>query len=161
MLRFQSHLPITFWGECILTTIHIINRLPTLLLHKKTSFEILYKKPPDYSRMRVFGCITFATIVNPSSKFSPRATKCIFLGYPIGQKAYKLYNISTRKIFTNRNVVFLEDTFHHYTKTLSTPSALPIPLSLEFDLSPHLSPKTTSFIDSHPLPPQLRQLPRH
>ena len=112
-LRFQSHLPITFWGECILTAVHLINRLPTLLLHKKTPFEVLYNKVPDYSRMRVFGCISFATIVNPSSKFSPRATKCIFIGYPMGQKAYKLYDITTKKIFTNRDVVFLEDTFHH------------------------------------------------
>jgi transposase InsO family protein len=86
-LHFQSHLPITFWGECILSAVHIINRLSTLLLHKKTPFEILYNKLPDYSRMRVFGCVAFATIVNPSSKFSPRATKCIFLGYPMGQKA--------------------------------------------------------------------------
>jgi transposase InsO family protein len=86
-LHFQSHLPITFWGECILSAVHIINRLSTLLLHKKTPFEILYNKLPDYSRMRVFGCVAFATIVNPSSKFSPRATKCILLGYPMGQKA--------------------------------------------------------------------------
>jgi transposase InsO family protein len=86
-LHFQSHLPITFWGECILSAVHIINRLSTLLLHKKTPFEILYNKLPDYSRMRVFGCVAFATIVNPSSNFSPRATKCIFLGYPMGQKA--------------------------------------------------------------------------
>jgi hypothetical protein len=36
-LRFQSHLPITFWGEYILTVVHIINCLPTLLLHKKNT----------------------------------------------------------------------------------------------------------------------------
>ena len=100
--RFQSHLPITFWGECILTVVHVINHLPALLLHKKTSFQILYNKLPDYSRMRVFSYIAFATVVIPSSKFSPRATKCIFLGYPIGQKAYKLYDIATQKKFTRK-----------------------------------------------------------
>ena len=84
-----------------------------MLLHNKTPFEILYNKLPDYSCMRVFGCIAFATIVNPSLKFTPRATKCIFLGYPMRQKAYKLYDIATQKIFTNRDVVFLEDTFYH------------------------------------------------
>ncbi|CAH9103441.1 unnamed protein product [Cuscuta europaea] len=31
-LRFQSGLPINFWGECILTTVYIINRLPSPII---------------------------------------------------------------------------------------------------------------------------------
>jgi hypothetical protein len=144
-LRFQSHLPFTFWGECILTAVHIINCLPTLLLHKKTPFEILYNKLPDYSRMRVFGCIAFATIVNPSLKFSPCATKCIFLGYPMGPKACKLYDLVTQKIFTNRDVVFLEDTFYHPPQVnppAHNPPALSIPLPILSDSYSHLPPSS-------------------
>jgi len=158
-LYFQSHLPITFWGECILTAIHIINRLPTLLLHKKTPFEILYHKLPDYSRIRVFGCVAFATIVNPSSKFSPRATKCIFLGYPMGQKAYKLYDIATQKIFTNRDVVFLEDTFYHPPQVYPpahNPPGLPIPLPIVSDSYSHL-PSSSVIID--PFDPPISSSP--
>ena len=82
-LRFQSHLPIKFWGECVLTTAaYLINCLPTPLLSKKSPFEILYNKPPSYSHMRVFGCLAYATSVHPPSKFSPRAHRCVFLGYP-------------------------------------------------------------------------------
>lgn len=55
--HFQSHLPIYFWGECVLTAVYNINHLLTLLLQKKTPFEILYHKLLDYSRMRVFGCV--------------------------------------------------------------------------------------------------------
>ena len=84
--------------------------------------------------MHVFGCLPFATVLNPSSKFSPRATKCIFIGYPMGQKAYKLYDIATKKFFINRDVFFHEDTFHHSPQvapnTNSTPPKVPISIPL-------------------------------
>ena len=43
-LRFQAHLPIGFWGECVLTAGHLINRTPSQVLGGKTPYEILYGK---------------------------------------------------------------------------------------------------------------------
>ncbi|KAL6323616.1 hypothetical protein AAG906_039210 [Vitis piasezkii] len=95
--------------QCALT-VHIINRLPSPILSFKTPFERLYLKPPTYSHLRVFGCLAYATNVHVSHKFDHRAIACIFIGYPVGQKAYKLFNLSTRKIFT-RDVRFHENRF--------------------------------------------------
>ncbi|CAL2242392.1 unnamed protein product [Prunus armeniaca] len=120
-LRFQSNLPIKFWGECVLTAVYLINRFPTSLLHNKTPFDILYHKAPSYNHMRVFGCLAYATSVHPSSKFAPRAHKSVFIGYPIGQKAYKLYDLETHKTFTSRDVLFMEDTFPFSSPDPSTP----------------------------------------
>ncbi|CAL2274238.1 unnamed protein product [Prunus armeniaca] len=120
-LRFQSNLPIKFWGECVLTAAYLINRFPTSLLHNKTPFDILYHKAPSYNHMRVFGCLAYATSVHPSSKFAPRAHKSVFIGYPIGQKAYKLYDLETHKTFTSRDVLFMEDTFPFSSPDPSTP----------------------------------------
>jgi transposase InsO family protein len=39
--RFQAHLPLHFWAECVSTAVHIINRLPTPLLSHQTPFERL------------------------------------------------------------------------------------------------------------------------
>jgi len=109
--------------------------------------------------MRVFGCVAFATIVNPSSKFSPRATKCIFFCYPMGQKAYKLYDIATQKIFTNWDVVFLEDTFYHPPQdnpTTHNPPALPIPLPIVSDSYSHLP---SSSLITDPFDPPISSSP--
>jgi len=81
------------------------------LLSCQTPFECLYGKLPSYSHIRVFGCLAYATNVHVSHKFAPRDQKCAFLGYPLRQKAYKLYDLETHQVFTSCDVVFHEDIF--------------------------------------------------
>ncbi|RVW37728.1 Retrovirus-related Pol polyprotein from transposon RE1 [Vitis vinifera] len=100
-LKFHAQVPTQFWGECALTAVHIINRLPSPVLSFKTPFELLYSKPPSCSHLRVFGCLAYATNVHTSHKFDYRAMPSIFIGYPVGQKAYKLFDLSTKKIDPN------------------------------------------------------------
>ncbi|RVW77586.1 Retrovirus-related Pol polyprotein from transposon RE1 [Vitis vinifera] len=134
--RFQAHLPLPFWAECVSTAVHIINRLPTPLLSRQTPFERLYGKLPSYSHIRVFGCLAYATNVHVPHKFAPRAKRCIFLGYPVGQKAYKLYDLDTHQMFTSRDVVFHETIFPYESIPSPSSNSDPvIPLSIS-DLSP-------------------------
>ena len=53
-LRFQAHLPLTFWGERILIAAYLINLTPTLVLSNRTPYEVLYGKMPTYTHLRVF-----------------------------------------------------------------------------------------------------------
>jgi hypothetical protein len=41
-LRFQANLPLFFWGECVLTATHLINRIPTPILSNKSPYEVLF-----------------------------------------------------------------------------------------------------------------------
>ena len=111
-LLFQSKLPTKYWGECILTATYIINRLPSTYLHNKCPFTILYNQEPQYSHMRSFGCLCFPTThKHQRTKFEPRATPHVFLGYPFGVKGYKVLSLSSNKVHISRDVVFNETVF--------------------------------------------------
>ena len=66
-LRFQAGLPLKFWGECVLTATHLINRTPSRVLKGKCPYEILHLQPPSYDHLKVFGCLCFVQI-RPTSK---------------------------------------------------------------------------------------------
>jgi len=51
-LLFQSHLPLKYWGECLLTATYLINRMLTVLLKFQTPFEMLFGKTPQYHYLK-------------------------------------------------------------------------------------------------------------
>lgn len=89
---FHSLIPKQFWGNVILITTYIINRLSTSLLYWKISYKTLLNTKPEYSSIKVFGCLCYAANTLPhEDKFQSRALKCIFIGYPIGRNGHLLY----------------------------------------------------------------------
>ncbi|CAH9133273.1 unnamed protein product [Cuscuta epithymum] len=110
-LRFQSGLPIDFWGECILTAVYIINRLPSPIISNKSPCEMLFGKIPSYEHLRVFGCLVYAHDNKRKDKFGERGSPCIFLGYPYGQKAYRVFDLRKQDIYSSRDVTFFENEF--------------------------------------------------
>jgi len=95
-----------------LTATHLINRLPTSYLNNKCPFEVLYKKQPNYSFLRNFGCLCYPTIPKVHrDKFEPRTNPHVFVGYPFGTKGYKVLCLTTKKIHVSREVIFHENVF--------------------------------------------------
>ena len=152
-LRFQAHLPLSFWGECVLTAAFLINKLPTPLLGLKSPHEILFGKVPSYSSLRVFGCLCFAKHMNIKHKFDFRAKPHIFVGYPYGTKGYRIYDPSIRRIHVSRDVIFYESIFPYRDATTSPQSNDIVITTLEEEHS-NSWPTPNSIQIPHPIPPQ-------
>ncbi|XP_026380001.1 uncharacterized protein LOC113274816 [Papaver somniferum] len=115
-LRFQSNLPIYFWGECALDAAYLINRTPTLILNNKTTYEILFGKQPPYNQLKVFGCLCYVHDQGSNGdKFAIRGRRCVFLGYPFGKKSWKVYDLDARRFLVSRDVKFCEYQFPYRT----------------------------------------------
>nr|GEU40612.1 putative ribonuclease H-like domain-containing protein [Tanacetum cinerariifolium] len=50
-LMFQG-VPLSFWSDCVLTAVYLINRLPSSILNGKTAYELVYNKKHNLSHLR-------------------------------------------------------------------------------------------------------------
>jgi hypothetical protein len=99
-----------FWVDTFLTSIYVINRLPTSVLNNSSPFEKLFHRSLDYSFLKVFGCKCFP-LLRPytSHKLDFRSKPCIFLGY--SYKGYRHFDLLSKKVYLSRHVVFDEASF--------------------------------------------------
>ncbi|KAL0401884.1 UNVERIFIED_CONTAM: Retrovirus-related Pol polyprotein from transposon TNT 1-94 [Sesamum latifolium] len=157
-LLFHASVPTKFWGDAILTATFLINRTPTKLLNWATPYEKLHGHPLTYDHLRTFGSLCYATNTTPhKTKFHPRASKCIMLGYAMTQKAYKLYDLENHTVLHSRDVQFYESVLPFATSSASpNPTPLPIiPL-----LADHLlSPPTEAGVPQEPIPADNQIIP--
>lgn len=99
----QAFIPHKYWDEIFSSVVYLINRLPSST--SSIPFTTLFNKTPDYSFLRVLGCLCFPyTRAYNDHKLQPRALPCVFLGYALSQKGYKCLHIPTNRILVSRNV---------------------------------------------------------
>jgi hypothetical protein len=94
-----------FWAAATSRTCYLINKSPSIPLDKKTPIEVWSRTPTDYSHLRVL--ITLLIHIG-NGKLDPRPIMCVFLGYGLGVKAYRLWNPNIKRILMSSNVVFNE-----------------------------------------------------
>ena len=71
-------------------------------------------KKPSVSNLRVFGCVAYSHIPKDErTKLSPKARRCIFLGYGEVTRGYRLYDPSKVCVIHNRDVIFDETCLGH------------------------------------------------
>ena len=124
-LIFQSKVPLCFWEDCVLTAIHLINRIPLKSLGNKSPYKMLFHSPPSYHHLKCFGYLCFvSTLPHNRNKFAPRAKKCVFLSYPYGIKGYKVLNLESNSVYISRDVIFYEHIFPYVTSSQPSTSYL-------------------------------------
>ncbi|GKA43079.1 putative ribonuclease H-like domain-containing protein [Tanacetum coccineum] len=106
----DSKLPTTFWAEAVNTACYVQNRVLVVKPHNKTPYELFRGRTPSLSFMKPFGChVTILNTLDHLGKFDGKSDDGFFVGYSLNSKAFRVYNIRTRKVEENLHVRFLED----------------------------------------------------
>ncbi|GJZ64730.1 putative ribonuclease H-like domain-containing protein [Tanacetum coccineum] len=104
--RIRQHLS----AEAVSTACYVLNRVLVTRPHNKTPYELLSRKVPNISHLKPFGC--HVTILNSSDhlgKFEGKTDEGFLVGYSAHSKAYRVYNLSNKKIEETLNMRYMED----------------------------------------------------
>ncbi|TYK14395.1 Cysteine-rich RLK (RECEPTOR-like protein kinase) 8 [Cucumis melo var. makuwa] len=162
-LMLSTSLPSYLWGDIILTAAHLINRMPSCILHLQTPLDCLKESYPSTRLvsevpLRVFGCTTYVHNFGPNqTKFTPRAQACVFVRHPLHQHGYKCFHPPSRKYFVTMDVTFCENRPYFPVSHLQGESVREESNNtFEFVEPTHI---TVSDIDPHPIILPTNQVP--
>lgn len=117
-LLHHASLPPIFWTFAFQTTAYLINHLPIPGLNMTTPHHILFKTPPNYNKLKIFGFLCFPWLKPyTNNKLEPRSEPCIFLGYSPTQSAYICFNFKNNKFYHSRNLQFVETVYPYSSKS--------------------------------------------
>ena len=137
-----ASVPKHYWAEAVSAAVYIRNLTPTRAIPEGTPHEAWFGvgKRPDLAHLRVWGCVAYAQVPKESRrKLDPNARKCIFIGYALTCKQYRLYDPVSKRLIVSRDVVFNEkESYHtcavgergerilHYIPTPIVPAEIPV-----------------------------------
>ncbi|GJR77672.1 putative ribonuclease H-like domain-containing protein [Tanacetum coccineum] len=106
----DSFLPNTFWAEAVSTACYVLNRVLVTKPHNKTPYELLTGKIPIISYIRPFGChVTILNTIDHLGKFAGKSDEGFLVGYSLQSKAFRVYNLETKRVEENLHITFLEN----------------------------------------------------
>ncbi|RDB27573.1 Retrovirus-related Pol polyprotein from transposon TNT 1-94 [Hypsizygus marmoreus] len=132
----DAGLPMSFWGDAVLTGQYLRNRLPTSTLPTTTTpFEVMTKSKPDLSHLRVWGCQCFV-LIPPETRIKggPKRFEAIFVGYEEDRVGWRVRDLNG-KYFFSRDIVFNENVRGRLSHS-STPLSHPLTSSSSSPPSP-------------------------
>ncbi|GJR29393.1 putative ribonuclease H-like domain-containing protein [Tanacetum coccineum] len=105
-----SFLPNTFWAEAVSTACYVLNRVLVTKPQNKTPYELITGKIPIISYIRPFGChVTILNTIDHLGKFEEKADEGFLVGYSLNNKAFRVYNLETKRVKENLHINFLEN----------------------------------------------------
>nr|GEX19219.1 hypothetical protein [Tanacetum cinerariifolium] len=109
-MKADSKLPTTFWAKAVNTACYVQSMVSVVKPHNKTPYELFRGRTPTLSFMRPFGChVTILNTLDYLGKFDGKADEGFFVGYSMNSKAFRVYNIRTRRVKENLHIEFLEN----------------------------------------------------
>ena len=110
-MLFQNNLPLGLWAEAVATA-NFVRNYSVCSTVGISPFEKLYGKKPDFSILRIFGCIAWVRIPKEKrKKLDKQSKELVFIGYSPEKQGYKLYDPKLNKVVYSRDVIFDETRF--------------------------------------------------
>ncbi|CAL1402003.1 unnamed protein product [Linum trigynum] len=131
-LLLDSRVPGRLWPEAAATTVCLINYQITPVLRHTCPYYALYSHHPDYSRLRIFGCLCFVLLPKRElTKLSSKTARYVFLGYSDVHKGYLCFDPVLQRMLMAATVVFFDHLMyfsHGYTSDTYPFSDQPLPV---------------------------------
>ena len=105
-------------GEAVLTSTHVLNRVPTKN-SEITPYEGWKGRKPSLSYLRTWGCLAKVNVpITKKRKLGPKTVDCVFLGYAHCSTAYRFLVVKSEvsdkhvdTIMESRDATFFENIF--------------------------------------------------
>jgi hypothetical protein len=108
-MMIASSLPPHFWAEVVATSTYLINIQPSAALQGGIPLEHLSGSSPDYSTLRLFGCVCYILLPpRERTKLTAQFLECVFLGYSDEHKGYRCWDLVGRRMRISRDITFDE-----------------------------------------------------
>ncbi|XP_019227222.1 PREDICTED: uncharacterized protein LOC109208553 [Nicotiana attenuata] len=119
--------------------------------HLEIARALLFQsKNPSYDSLKCFGCLCYVSTLSAGrGKLDPRAKPCVFMGYPLGQKGYKVLDLETKRMTVSRDVQFYENQYPFaYIKLIPNSIFLIPPTSNYEPPSDHVQPDFVTSVEN-------------
>jgi len=90
-------MPAKFWGEAVVTVVHLLNQSPTKSLLGKTPYEAWHGTALAVGHLRTFSCLAFAKEPTQVKKLNDRSRPCV-IRYTDDAEAYHVPDPKTRDV---------------------------------------------------------------
>ncbi|GJR47208.1 putative ribonuclease H-like domain-containing protein [Tanacetum coccineum] len=97
-------------AEAVSTACYVLNKLLVTKPQNKTPYELITGKIPILSYIRPFGChVTILNTIDQLGKFDEKSDEGFLVGYSLNSKAFRVYNLETKRVKENLHITFLEN----------------------------------------------------
>ncbi|CAI7803790.1 unnamed protein product, partial [Closterium sp. NIES-53] len=121
--------PHFLWPFAVQYAAHQLNLQPRVSLPETSPTLLWTGKVVDASAFRVWGSRAFVRDLS-ADKLSPRATPCVFLGFPPDAPGWQFYHPTSRRVLSSQDVTFDESVPYYRLFPYRTAPLPPPPLFL-------------------------------
>lgn len=120
----EKNLKKILWAKVVNTTVYLLNKSSTKVVPNQTSIEAWSSRKPWTGYLKVSNCVCYIYVLfQKRTKFEEKTEKKIFLGYSTLSKGYRIYDLETKNLITNRDAIFDEHAIWNWEREqLTKPS---------------------------------------